>query len=90
MNFGLTGAQPLPPPSRKAMIAGCVGFAVDFFDIYLPVLALAPVTRYFQPPGLSSTATTTIFFSSSPRPCWAARAARWSSAIGPTGSGAGG
>ena len=44
------------------MLAGCIGFAVDFFDIYLPVLALAPVIGYFEPKGLSSTASTTIYF----------------------------
>ena len=87
MNFGLTGAQPLPPAARKAMIAGCVGFAVDFFDIYLPVLALAPVTRYFQPPGLSSTATTTIYFfifaaTLLGRPCGAVVFGHWADRIG--------
>jgi MFS family permease len=62
MNSGLFGTEPLSPPARRALIAGCIGFAVDFFDIYLPILALAPVTRIFQPPGLSATATTTIYF----------------------------
>lgn len=62
MNSGLFGAEPLSPPARRALIAGCIGFAVDFFDIYLPILALAPVTRIFQPPGLSSAVTTTIYF----------------------------
>jgi MFS family permease len=63
MKSGLFGAEPLSPVARKALIAGCIGFAIDFFDIYLPILALAPVTRIFQPPGLSSAATTTIYFS---------------------------
>jgi MFS family permease len=62
MSTGLFSAQPLSPAARRALIAGCIGFAVDFFDIYLPILALAPVTTYFQPPGLSSTVTTTIYF----------------------------
>lgn len=62
MRSGLIGSEPLSPAARKALIAGCIGFAVDFFDIYLPVLALASVTPYFQPPGLSSAATTTIYF----------------------------
>ncbi len=63
MKSGLFGAEPLSPVARKALIAGCIGFAIDFFDIYLPILALAPMTRIFQPPGLSSAATTTIYFS---------------------------
>src|SRR6201984_1492588 len=62
MSTGLFSAQPLSPAARRALIAGCIGFAVDFFDIYLPILALAPVTTYFQPPGLSSTLTTPIYF----------------------------
>lgn len=61
MNSGLTG-EPLTPEARRAVIAGCIGFAVDFFDIYLPVLALAPVIEYFEPKGLGSSATTTIYF----------------------------
>ncbi|HLH91781.1 MAG TPA: MFS transporter [Xanthobacteraceae bacterium] len=62
MESGLIGAEPLSPDARRALVAGCIGFAVDFFDIYLPVLALASVTRYFEPPGLSSAASTTIYF----------------------------
>ncbi|HUN95809.1 MAG TPA: MFS transporter [Bradyrhizobium sp.] len=62
MNSGLIGSEPLSPDARRALLAGCIGFAVDFFDIYLPILALASVTAYFEPPGLSSAASTTIYF----------------------------
>jgi MFS family permease len=62
MKSGLIGSEPLSPDARRALIAGCVGFAVDFFDIYLPVLALASVTGYFEPPGLSPATNTTIYF----------------------------
>ena len=87
MNVGLFGAPPLSPPARKALIAGCIGFAVDFFDIYLPILALAPVTQYFQPPGLSSTTTTTIYFfifaaTLLGRPCGAVIFGHWADRIG--------
>jgi MFS family permease len=87
MNAGLFGQQPLSPAARRALIAGCIGFAVDFFDIYLPILALAPVTTYFQPPGLSSTATTTIYyfiFASTllGRPCGAVIFGHWADRIG--------
>jgi hypothetical protein len=34
-------SEPLSPAARRVIIAGFVGFAVDFFDIYLPVLVLA-------------------------------------------------
>jgi hypothetical protein len=33
MDVGQFGAQPLSPPARKALIAGCMGFAVDLFGI---------------------------------------------------------
>jgi MFS family permease len=87
MNAGLFGEQPLSPAARRALIAGCIGFAVDFFDIYLPVLALAPVTIYFQPPGLSPTATTTIYFfifatTLLGRPCGAVIFGHWADRIG--------
>ena len=58
----LFGTEPWPPVARKAIFSGCIGFAVDFFDIYLPVLVLATAIGYFEPPGLSATATTTIYF----------------------------
>jgi MFS family permease len=58
----LFGTSPLSPAARKTILAGCIGFAVDFFDIYLPVLVLATAIGYFEPPGLSATTTTTIYF----------------------------
>lgn len=87
MNSGLFGAQPLPPSARRVLVAGCIGFAVDFFDIYLPILALAPVTRIFQPPGLSSAASTTIYFfifaaTLLGRPCGAIIFGHWADRIG--------
>ena len=62
MSSGLIGSENLSRDARRAVFAGCIGFAVDFFDIYLPVLALAPVIGYFEPKGLSSAASTTIYF----------------------------
>jgi len=87
MSARLLGAEPLSPAARRALIAGCIGFAVDFFDIYLPVLALASVTTYFQPPGLSSTVTTTIYFfifatTLLGRPCGAVIFGHWADRIG--------
>jgi MFS family permease len=40
--------------------AGVLTFFVDQFDIYLPVLVLAPATAYFQPAGLSATTTSVL------------------------------
>jgi MFS family permease len=87
MRSGLIGTEPLSPAARRTLIAGCIGFAVDFFDIYLPILALAGVTRYFQPPGLSSAASTTIYFfifaaTLLGRPCGAVIFGHWADRIG--------
>jgi MFS family permease len=39
--------------ARKAVRGGSIGFAIDCYDIYLPVIALAPAIAYFIPSGLS-------------------------------------
>lgn len=56
------GRGELTPEARRTIFAGCVGFAIDFFDIYLPVLAMLPVMDYFEPTGLSPAAKTTLYF----------------------------
>ncbi len=33
------------------------------FDVYLPIVALAPATAYFEPPGLSPNLKTTLYYS---------------------------
>lgn len=81
------GREPLTPEARRTILAGCIGFAVDFFDIYLPILAMAPVITYFQPKGLSSAATTTIYFFTFAatllgRPCGAIIFGHWADRIG--------
>lgn len=38
---------------RKARLGAQVGVFVDMFDLYLPVIALAPATVYFGPQGMS-------------------------------------
>jgi MFS family permease len=87
MKSGLFGSEPLSPSARRAIAAGCVGFAVDFFDIYLPALVLVPVMGYFEPKGLSSTATTTIYYFTIVatllgRPCGAVIFGHWADRIG--------
>ncbi|WP_406135902.1 MFS transporter [Streptomyces sp. NBC_01089] len=52
----------MPLQAKRAARAAFLGFAVDYFDIYLPVVALAPALHYFQSPSLSGTAGTTLFF----------------------------
>jgi MFS family permease len=64
------GADDRPPESddvrRKkgltALRAATFGFFVDMYDVYLPVIALAPAIVYFTPPELSSTAQATLFY----------------------------
>jgi MFS family permease len=87
MNSGLRGTEPLPPATRRAVLAGCIGFAVDFFDIYLPLLALAPVIKMFEPAGLSPAASTTVYFFTFAatlfgRPCGAVLFGHWADRIG--------
>ena len=87
MDSGLYANERLSPAVRRTVVAGCIGFAVDFFDIYLPVLALAPVIRYFEPPGLSATASTTIYFFTFAatlfgRPCGAVIFGHWADKMG--------
>ncbi|MER7922349.1 MFS transporter [Streptomyces sp. NPDC096057] len=53
---------PLPPRSRRAVRAAFLGFFVDYFDIYLPVVALAPAIGYFQPADLSPQLATTLYY----------------------------
>ncbi|MFB6675051.1 MFS transporter [Streptomyces sp. NPDC056390] len=51
-----------PRKRRSAIISAYQGLLVDFIDLYLPVIALGPATIYFQPPGLSPAASTTLYF----------------------------
>jgi MFS family permease len=44
-------------PARTAARAGVLAFFVDAFDIYLPVLVLAPAMGYFRPAGLGAGTT---------------------------------
>jgi MFS family permease len=87
MKSGLIGSAPLTPEARRTVLAGCIGFAIDFFDIYLPVLVLAPVIEYFEPKGLSPAASTTIYFFTFAstllgRPCGAVIFGHWADRIG--------
>ncbi|MEV0704848.1 MFS transporter [Saccharopolyspora sp. NPDC050389] len=53
---------PMPVPAKRAARAAFFGFAVDYFDIYLPVVALAPAIHYFQPENISATLEITLFY----------------------------
>lgn len=45
---------------RRALTGGVSGYFVDQFDIYVPVIALAPALVYFVPPGLDAGTRTII------------------------------
>jgi MFS family permease len=45
------------------MVSAWAGFFVDMFDIYLPVVALAPALSYFQPSSLTAGQVSFLFFS---------------------------
>jgi MFS family permease len=38
----------MPPEGRMALLGAWLGFFVDMFDVYLPVIALAPALIYFE------------------------------------------
>ncbi len=52
--------ETLPPEGRKALIGAWVGFFVDMFDIYLPVIALAPAAAYFEASNVSASTAAII------------------------------
>lgn len=52
----------LTPEARRAVTAAFFGFFVDMFDVYLPVVALAPALVYFQPKHLPVATATTLFY----------------------------
>lgn len=47
---------------KRALRAAFVGFFVDMFDAYLPIIALGPAMDYFQPPSLSPALQSTLFY----------------------------
>ncbi len=53
-------SETLNPEGRKALLGAFVGFFVDSFDIYLPVVVLAPAIAYFVSPNLSPTTTAVV------------------------------
>jgi MFS family permease len=50
------------PEGRKATLGAFLGLAIDFYDIYLPVVALTPAIALFIPAGLPPATAVTINF----------------------------
>lgn len=53
----MSSAVALPRKAKNAIRGAFLGFYVDMFDIYLPIVALAPAMIYFVPEGTSPTVT---------------------------------
>ena len=52
--------EALTPNAKSAIRGAWVGFFVDMFDIYLPIVVLAPALIYFVSPDLSASATAIV------------------------------
>ncbi len=48
--------------AKRALSAAFIGFFVDMFDVYLPIVALGPAMSYFQPATLSPALQSTLFY----------------------------
>lgn len=46
--------------TRRAVAGAFAGFFVDMFDVYLPIVALAPASAYFETTGVSPGAATIL------------------------------
>lgn len=57
-----TGEEKLTPTAKRAIVGAFLGFGIDFYDIYLPTVALAPAIIYFIPKNLPVTTASTINF----------------------------
>lgn len=58
----LRSAHVVQLAGKRALRAAFVGFFVDMFDAYLPVVALGPAMVYFQPPTLNPALQSTLFY----------------------------
>ena len=58
--IGSTAArEELTLAAKKAIAGAFFGLAVDFYDIYLPTVALTPAIIYFQPKNLPASVVAT-------------------------------
>ena len=52
--------EPLDPKAKSAIRGAFLGFYVDIFDIYLPIVVLAPALIYFVSPQIGGTASAIV------------------------------
>ena len=53
-------SERMPAAGRKALFGAWIGFYVDMFDIYLPILVLAPAAAFFLPKNLPASSAAII------------------------------
>jgi MFS family permease len=58
----LAALRGAPPKSRRAMRSAYAGFLLDMYDVYVPVVALAPAIAYFQPGDVTNRQKTVVYF----------------------------
>jgi MFS family permease len=56
------GGEALSPAAKRTITGAFIGFMVDMYDVYLPVVALTPALIYFQPQHVAVSTATTIFY----------------------------
>ena len=54
--------EKISPEGMRTIIAAHLAFLVDMFDIYLPIICLAPAMEYFMPKSLPVATRTTVFY----------------------------
>ncbi len=54
--------EKIAPEGMRTIIAAHLAFLVDMFDIYLPIICLAPAMEYFMPKSIPITTRTTVFY----------------------------
>lgn len=55
-------SEALTPEAKSTIWGAFIGFFVDMYDVYLPIVALTPALIYFQPKNLPATVATTVFY----------------------------
>ena len=63
VSHGLQADAVAHDAGRRALRAAFVGFFVDMFDMYLPIVVLGPAMSYFQPATLSPALKSTLYYS---------------------------
>jgi MFS family permease len=56
------GSEAMTAEAKSTIWGAFMGFFVDMYDVYLPIVALTPALIYFQPKGLPAAAATTVFY----------------------------